>query len=239
MSQYRKGQFVSTGAAVTIPLGFIPSKFSLLNYTKTAAGTGVGYSEWVNGVVPSGSAIISTYTAGAPVVTVSANGYTPVVLGGDWYNTNYVITDITKANPGVVTVSSLTPTNSMTLTNGMTFTISSVIGMTQVNQNRYVVAQLGVPSSSATKFYLYDTFGNPVDTTAFGTYSSGGIMDVISYPPTAPVLNPVNGQVLTPGSPAGLQYDIGYQGLTLGSAIYGTAADVMFWECWYETPTGY
>lgn len=235
MSQYRNGIINSTGAAVTLALGFIPDRFTITNYTKTAAQSGVGYSEWIRNVVASAKALITTYTAGAPVVSLLAsNGITPVVLGGDWQNTLYTITGITNASPGVVTVSSVSPTNSLTLVNGMTFTISGVVGMTGLNTNRFVVAGL-----SGTTFNLYDTFGNPVDTTALGTYVSGGQMDVISYPPTAPVLNSVTGQVITPGSPAGLQLDIGYEGVTLGTGVVGSNNDVLYWEAFYSTPTGW
>jgi hypothetical protein len=238
MSQYRNGIINSTGAAVSLNLGFIPDKFTITNFTvlKNAGGThqpAVGYSEWINNVVPSANALINTYTAGAPVTTLqTTNGFTPVNLGGDWQNTIYTITDISSATPAVVSVSSVTPTNGMTLVNGMTFTISGVSGVTNVNTNRYVVAGL-----SGTTFNLYDTFGNAV--TANGTYVSGGQMDVISYPPTAPVLDSVTGQVVTPGSPAGLQQDIGYQGITIGTAVVGLSGDVLFWEAFLETPTGY
>jgi hypothetical protein len=238
MGQYRNGIINSTGAAVSLALGFVPDKFNVTNYTVLAADSAspaVGYAEWFRNVVPSGDALVNTYTSGAPVTTlITSNGFTPVVLGGDWQNTLYTITGITNANPGVVTVSSVSPTNSLTLVNGMTFTISGVSGMTGLNTNRFVVAGL-----SGTTFNLYDTFGNPVNTTALGTYVSGGEMDVISYPPTAPVLNPVTGQVITPGSPAGLQYDIGYEGITLGTGVVGASGNVLFWEAFYATPTGW
>ena len=235
MAQYRNGIIHSTGAAVNLALGFVPDRFTITNYTKTAAQSGVGFSEWINGVIASAKAFITTYTAGAPVVSLlSSNGITPVTLGGDWYNTIYTITGITNANPGVVTVSSAQPTNSMALANGMTFTISGVNGMKNLNTNRFVVAGL-----SGTTFNLYDTFGNAVDTTSFGTYVSGGQMDVISYPPTAPTLDPVTGQVLVQGNPAGNQYDIGYQGVTLGTGVVGSNNDVLYWEAFLETPTGY
>lgn len=236
--QYRNGIINSTGAAVTLPLGFIPDKFEIYNYTVLAAASAspaVGYSLWIRNVVPNANALINTYTSGAPVTTLlTSNGITPVSLGGDWQNTIYTITGITNANPGVVTLSSLTPTNAMTLVNGMTVTISGVQGMSGLNTNRFIVTGI-----SGSTFKLYDTFGNPVDTTALGTYTSGGQLDVISYPPTAPVLNPVTGQVITPGSPAGLQYDIGYQGLTLGTGVVGASTNVLWWEASYATPTGW
>lgn len=240
MSQYRNGYFTSAGTAVTIPLGFIPDVFKITNYTVllNAGGThqpAVGNAEWIHNISPDASAIIDTYTAGAPVRTVTAtNGITPVSLGGDWQNTIYTITAISSANPAVVQVTSVTPTNARTLVNGMTFTISGVQGMVGINTQRFIVSGL-----SGTSFNLYDTFGNPVSGAQFGTYVSGGQMDVISYPPTAPILNPTNGQVITPGFPAGLQYDIGYQGVTLGTAVVGLTSDIIFWEAFFSTPTGW
>ncbi len=236
--QYRNGQFISTGAAVTLMLGFVPDKIQIYNYTVLSADSAtpaVGYSLWINNVVPSANALIDTYTSGAPVTTLlTSNGVTPIVLGADWQNTQYVITGVSKANPGVVTVSSATPTNTIALENGMTVTISNVVGMTQLNTNRYIVANV-----SGATFSLYDLFGHPVNTTAFGTYVSGGIVNQISYPPTAPVLNSLTGQVITPGQPAGLQYDIGYEGVILGSGVVGANTNVMWWEAFYSTPTGW
>lgn len=239
MSQYRNGVINSTTAlissGVTLALGFIPDRFTITNYTKTAAApaAGVCFSEWIRNVVANGKAIIDTYTAGAPVRSILAStGVTGVETGGDWRNTIYTITDISSATPAVVTVSSASPGDAMALANGMTFTISGVSGVTNVNTNRYVVAGL-----SGTTFNLYDTFGNAV--TANGTYVSGGQMDVISYQPTAPVLDGVTGQVITPGSPAGLQSDIGYAGVSLGAGVLGSNGDVLYWEAFLETPTGY
>lgn len=158
--QYRKGKITSTEAAVTLPLGFIPDKFTITNFTKTVSGSGVGYSEWIRNVSANASALITTYTAGAPVVTqISSDGITPVAIGADWQNTIYTITGISNANPGVVTVSNVAPTNSKTLVNGMTVTISGVNGMRGLNTNRFIVSGISGSSGSQT-FNLYDTFGN-------------------------------------------------------------------------------
>lgn len=236
--QYRNGTIISTGAAYNLVLGFVPDKFEIYNYTVLAAASAtpaVGYSLWIKNVVASAKALINTYTSGAPVTTLLAsNGITPVSTGGNWLNTVFTVTGITNANPGVVTVQSATLTNGLTLANGMTFTMSGVVGTTGLNTNRYIVAGL-----AGTSFNLYDTFGNPVDTTSLGTYVSGGQMDVISTPPTAPVLNSVTGQVITPGAPAGLQYDTGYAGVTLGTGVVGASTNVLFWEAYLNTPTGY
>jgi len=225
---------------VNLALGFVPDVFRIYNQTVLYAGTlsGVGESFWIKGF-PNASAIITTYTAGVAAVSkITSNGITPVVLGGDWQNTIYTITGISNANPGVVTVNPVNPTNSMVLANGMTVTISGVNGMTGLNTNRFIVAGISGSTGSQT-FNLYDTFGNPVDTTTLGTYTSGGELDVISYPPTAPILNSVTGQVLIPGNPAGLQLDIGFEGLLLGSGVLGSNGDVLRWEALYSTPTGW
>jgi len=240
MVQYRNGQFVSAAAAVTLPLGFVPDKIQIFNYTVLAANSGtpaVGKSLWINNVVPSANALVDTYTSGASVTTlITSNGVTPVILGASFKNTIYSITAISNANPGVVTVSSATG-----LVNGMTVTISGIntlvvpnSGLASLNTGRFIIAGL-----SGNTFNLYDTFGNPVDTTSLGTYTSGGELDVISYPPTAPVLNPGNGQVMIPGSPAGLQYDAGYEGVILGTGVVGASTNVIWWEAIYSTPTGW
>lgn len=241
--QYRNGTFTvaNPAAAVSLQLGFVPDRINVYNLTVLEVNppnsANVAQSWWINGM-PDASANRIIYTAGAPAASyVTSNGFTPITNGGDWYNTQYTITGISKANPGVVTLSSLTPTNTQTLANGMIVTISGVNGMTQVNQNRYVVAAVGV--DGATKFRLYDLFGNPVDTSGFGTYTSGGIVNQISYPATAPTISATTGQITAQGNPAGNQYDIGYDGITIGTSALGAAGEVMWWEAFYSTPTGW
>ncbi len=246
MSQYRNGIITSTGAAVSLNLGFVPDRFTIINKTvldAASATPAVGEAEWINGIVASAKAYITTYTSGAGVVTLLAsNGITPVNSGGNWLNTLYTIDTISNANPGIVTVSTIAPTNSMTLVNGMTFTISGVNGLVGLNTNRYVVTGLTIVGGGPTyTFNLYDTFGNPVNTTSSGTFttSPNAQMDVISYPPTAPVLNATTGQVITPGQPAGNQYDTGFAGVTLGTGVVGASTNILYWEAFLETPTGY
>ena len=73
------------------------------------------------------------------------------------------ITAITQANPGVIT------SNAHGYSNGDWVFISGVVGMTQLNNNTYIVA--GV---TANTFTLTDLFGNAVNTTGFSAYVSGG-----------------------------------------------------------------
>ena len=77
---------------------------------------------------------------------------------------NKTITGITQANPGVVTSAA------HGFSNGDTVVISGVVGMTQVNGKRFVVA-----SVATNTFALQDIDAVNVNTTSYTAYSSGGI----------------------------------------------------------------
>ena len=87
-------------------------------------------------------------------------------------NTNLLISGITQANPGVVTVAS-----AAALTDGQQVQLNYVGGMTEVNGQKYLVA-----NSGATTFELQDLEGNNVDTTAFTPYTANGT--VSTFPTT-------------------------------------------------------
>ncbi len=73
------------------------------------------------------------------------------------------ITGITQANPGVIT------TGAVNLTVGDPVDVSGVLGMTQINAQGYTINS--VPGGTACTLALN---GVPVDTTAFGAWTSGG-----------------------------------------------------------------
>jgi len=75
------------------------------------------------------------------------------------------ITDITKANPGILTYTGTDPAN------GDWFLVSGVEGMTELN-GRYV--QVSSVNTGANTFSLKDWFGNAIDTTNYGTYVYNG-----------------------------------------------------------------
>jgi len=75
------------------------------------------------------------------------------------------ISDITRADPGVVTTSS-----AHGLSTGDTVIMEEVEGMTEVNQVEYQITKI-----DSTSFSLQDLDGDDVDTTGFSAYSSGGI----------------------------------------------------------------
>jgi hypothetical protein len=79
--------------------------------------------------------------------------------------TALVITGITQANPGVLTYTGTDPSN------GDHIDLSGIVGMTQLNGRRVVVANV---NAGANTFELTDFAGNNINTTSFTAYSSGG-----------------------------------------------------------------
>lgn len=94
-----------------------------------------------------GASYIRFYANGAPVLETGLN-----------------ITGATKASPCVLTV-----TNTYTTGDVDWVYITGVGGMTQLNGKYYIVH-----ARSSTTVTLYDLFGNPVDSTGYGTYTAGG-----------------------------------------------------------------
>ncbi len=91
----------------------------------------------------------------------------------DPFDTAKAITAITKANPGVFSVTS----HGRAV--GDHVYIDGVVGMTQVNYNHYIVNT--VPTSGT--FTLKNAItGVVLDTTAFTTYTSGGFLELIGGP---------------------------------------------------------
>jgi hypothetical protein len=73
------------------------------------------------------------------------------------------ITAITQANPGVITATG------HAMSTGDIIDISDVVGMTELNGNRYRLVYV-----SSNTFSLTDLSGNAIDTTGFTAYSSAG-----------------------------------------------------------------
>lgn len=99
---------------------------------------------------------------GDQVMRVYRNG--SQVLKGSAQN----ITAVTKANPGVVTISS------HGYSNGDEIFLDNVVGMTELNGRNYKVANV-----TTNTFTLQDLFGNNINTTNFTTYASAGAVDEI------------------------------------------------------------
>src|SRR6185437_14634782 len=102
-------------------------------------------------------------TISAGYVLVFGDRYIRFIANGAPVLENAInITGATKANPCVISA-----VNSYSA--GDWVFISGVAGMTQLNGKYYIVA-----AATGTTVTLHDLFGNPVDSTAYGTYTFGG-----------------------------------------------------------------
>ena len=102
------------------------------------------------------------------------------------------ITNITNANPGVLTYTGTDPAN------GDWFLVSGVEGMTELN-GRYV--QVSNVNAGANTFELKDWYGDAIDTTSFGAYVYNGDMqkvyEIASPYTEADLTNPEGGCALS------------------------------------------
>ena len=220
MAIVRKGTLsvVSGGSAQNLNLGFIPSYFKAENKTKIVANTnGVQIFEWWDDMA-NASAYIWTMTAGAPVLSyISSNGVTPystpaglefVPLSGlppAATSTNLTITGISKAANASITATHAFTSQDVGVT---TVTFHGVVGMSQINTLSGVIQSV----TSTTSFTVN------INTTNFSTYVSGGIANVITG---VPALTQTGFQLYnTP------LLNVGFTGLTLGSSLMVTTADV-------------
>lgn len=78
------------------------------------------------------------------------------------------ITDVTQANPGVVTIAA------HGYSNGDEIYLDNIVGMSELNGRNYIIANV-----TTNTFTLQDLFGNDIDTSGFTAYASGGAVDTI------------------------------------------------------------
>jgi len=191
--------------AQNLDLGFIPSYFRMINRSEmgTVSVDGVIYAEW-NPNMADGTAFIQTATAGAPVWDLQAtDGITPFTTASanEFTNTNLTITGITNASQAVVSA-----TNSLAAGDVVSF--HEVVGMSQIN------TLVGTVVSASGSDFTVD-----IDTSNFGSWTSGGIANVIrgvNY----------DSAITSSGNTVYAQNNIGIKGLTLGSALMVVQNDV-------------
>lgn len=116
--------------------------------------------------------------------------------GGSVVKTAVNISGITKANPAVVTLSGTAPAN------GAAVDIEGVVGMTQVNNKRFLVK-----NRTSTTFELTDEDGNNINSTNYSTYTSGGTIEEVY-------------ELVTP-----------YATADLGKLRFTQKADIMYIDC--------
>jgi len=233
MAIVKNGSFSVTtgGTAQVLNLGFVPTRFTMWNQTLTTATPSAGIVEalWFP-TLANGSAIIdtSTVTTGAIARSLLAtNGITPyqTPLGSEWVplsglpagatSTHLTITGISKAVNASITATHAFTSADIGVT---TVTFSAVVGMTQINTLRGVVQSI----TSTTSFTVN------IDSTTFSTYVSGGQANIITG---VPPYTTQGFQIFnTP------QKNVSILGLTLGSSLMVTTANVWYYEAVLDAP---
>ena len=231
MAIVRKGTLTvgTGGAAQNLNLGFTPSYFRMVNKTIQISGTisGVTNVEWFDDMA-NASAYITTFSTGTGTLSyISTNGVTPysTLIGTEFVpltglpsgavNTNLTITGISKAANASITATHAFTTADIGVT---TVTFHGIVGMTQMNTLSGVIQSV----TSTTSFTVN------INSTAFSTWVSGGIANVITgVPPTttsgAQVFN-------TPLK------NVGSTGLTLGTTLMVNTSDVWEYLAILDTP---
>lgn len=126
-----------------------------------------------------------------------------------------IISAITKANPGVVTVDI---TGALAYGNGTSVVIRDVEGMTELNGNTYTVANSTFISGTTYTFELSGT-----DTSAYGTYTKGGtVRNLIS---NLSGLSHLEGETVKVAGDGSAQGD---ETVSSGSITLDTAASIVY-----------
>lgn len=140
----------------------------------TKTNPAIIYHHQNGGVGVNGPYLGEQFVAGDFVGMTELNGNT-YTAGAKVDSKGRSIQNITQANPGVVSSSG------HSFLNGDVLEIRNVVGMTEVNDTYYVIANV----VAGTSYELNDVDGNNIDTSGFTAYSSGGQGDrYTSYPLT-------------------------------------------------------
>ena len=221
-------RFISAGTAHTFQLNFDADKVVFVNHSDwTATAAGKPYSIWWKDETTAAHAfqqqvIDSSAGASFNFLDTTTNGFTVANLPGGQSTSHATISGITQADPCVVTHSTFTfQTNQIVRFTDLGETGVSDRGMGELNNNRYRIVVL-----SSTTFSLKDVIsGEPIDSTAFTAYVSGGRLTLethvisLNNPQVTPYSN------LNPYDPNPYQYDpVTYQ-LTAGTSVMGSDGD--------------
>ena len=101
------------------------------------------------------------------VTSVTDKGVSESLASNPAQGSSKAISAITRANPGVFTTST-----AHGFSIGQSVYITNVNGMTQVNNNYYVIKT----TPAATTFTLEDSAGNVINTSGFNAYTNGGLV---------------------------------------------------------------
>lgn len=226
-------QFISAGTAHTFFFSWQPDKvtfYNLSDWTATAAGKPI--SVWFRDQTTTAHAfqeqvIDSSAGASFNFLDTSSNGFTVADTSGGVPSYLATVSNITQANPCVVTTSAAHgyQTNQQVVFTDLGDCGIVNHGMPQLDGNTY-----GITVLTSTTFSLYDiSTGDAINSTAYGVYVSGGRVNMVSR-----VISLNNPQqypyLVTPYRPTNFRYDPIVYGLTAGTSVMGSDGDVFLIE---------
>ena len=217
-------KFISAGAAHTFTFNFQPDKVTFYNLTDwTSTAGGLPISVWFRDQTTAAHAyqqkvIDSAAAQSFNFVDLSTNGFTVADTSGGQASMHATISGITAADPCVITHSAYTfQTNQIVRITDLGNVGVSNRGMGELNNNRYRIVVL-----NSTTFSLKDVItGEPVDSTSFTAYVSGGRIALetavisLNNPQVTPYSN------TNPYDPNPFSYDPVLYKLTAGTSVMG------------------
>ena len=222
-------KFISAGTAHTFTFSFQPDKVVFNNLTDwTATAAGLPVSVWFRDQTAAAEAyqqqvIDSAAAQSFNFLDTVTNGFTVADTSGGVSSRHATISAVTQADPCVITHSAYTfQTNQVVRITDLGSDMPTARGMDQLNNNRYRIVVL-----TSTTFSLKDVItGEPIDSSAFTAYVSGGRITletaVISL--NNPQVSPYSDS--NPYLPNPFAYDPIEYKLTAGTSVMGTDGDV-------------
>ena len=228
-------QFISAGTAHTFTFNFQPDKVVFNNITDwVATAANIPISIWFRDQTLSGDSqqmVVIDSSAGASFnfKTEATNGFTVADTDGGVTSYFKLISAVSQADPCVVTTSTAHGYQSdqqVRITDlGIIGPGVTARGMDQLNNKIFLITVL-----NSTTFSLRDVITDePIDSTAFTAWVSGGRVDMVTR-----VISLNNPQVypyaVTPYVPTPFAYNPIEYKLTAGSAVMGSDGDVYLIE---------
>lgn len=221
-------KFISAGTAHTFTFNFQPDKVVFNNLTQwTATAGNLPVSVWFRDQITTAHAyqqqvIDSAAAQSFNFLDTTTNGFVVADTSGGVATSHATISAISAADPCVVTHSAYTfQTNQIVRITDLGNVGVSDRGMGQLNNNRYKIVVLG-----ATTFSLKDVItGEPIDSSAFTAYVSGGRITLethviaLNNPQVSPYSN------TNPYNPNPYAYDPIEYKLTAGTSVMGADSD--------------
>ena len=227
--------FQSAAAAHDFTFGFQPDKVVFNNLTAWTSTAGkLPISVWFRGQTTAAHAfqhkvIDSAAGSSFNFVDLATNGFTVADTAGGTTASQGLITNVTKADPCVVTTSAAHGliTNQVIRVTDLGSDMPTARGMSQINNKRFRIVKV-----SSTTFSLKDPVsGEAIDSTDYTTYVSGGRYTLESH--SLVLNNPQQDpQDVTPYVANPFEYDAITYKLTAGTSVLGSDNDLFLIEAY-------